>query len=192
MGCSGRLGWARWRAVASAVRTHLPLTFFDLCVSGHCTRFWLPVKPTGRCGFAGRGGGRTIHAWSCLLLVGWLAAGSWVGFATICAGPQLWVPDGRSQCLVVAGLLNQLPNVAGIDCVRLPLFPQRRGRVMGGGGSILGTAHMRSPPGGGGSRWRGGERRQRKRWRDASGGRGTIERRCAGAGWWGWVRKLTS
>ena len=60
----------------------------------------------------------------------------------------LRVYDGQSQCLVVAGLLNQLPNVAGIDCVRLPLFPPRRGRVMGGGGSILRTAHMRSPPGG--------------------------------------------
>ena len=60
----------------------------------------------------------------------------------------LQVLDGPAQCLVVAGLLNQLPNVAGIDCVRLPLFPPRRGRVMGGGGSILRTAHMRLPPGG--------------------------------------------
>jgi hypothetical protein len=98
---------------------------------------------------AGRGGGRTIHAGrACFWSVGWLVARGWV--ATICAGAQLRVLDAfnHEQCLVVAGLLNQLPNVAGIDCVRLPVFPQRRGRVMGDGGSIQRTAHMQSPPGG--------------------------------------------
>ena len=115
----------------------------DIALASGC-----PSNQPVAVGFAGRGGGRTIHAWPCLLLVGWLVAGgSWVGFATICAGAQLEVRDGNSQCLVVAGLMNQLPNVTGIDCsVRLPLFPPRRGRVMGGGGSILRTAHMRLPP----------------------------------------------
>jgi hypothetical protein len=43
------------------------------------------------------------------------------GAMCIVAVDQLAVRDGQSQCLVAAGLLNQLPNVAGIDCgVRLP------------------------------------------------------------------------
>ena len=32
---------------------------------------------------------------------------------------QLYVPAGSTECSAVASVLNQLPGVAGVDCVRI-------------------------------------------------------------------------
>ena len=39
--------------------------------------------------------------------------------SNVCLACQLYVPAGSSECSDVASVLNQLPGVTGVDCVRI-------------------------------------------------------------------------
>ena len=39
--------------------------------------------------------------------------------SNVCLACQLVVPAGPTECSAVASVLNQLPGVAGVDCVRI-------------------------------------------------------------------------